>query len=626
MSRMLSVLFIALFLSACATPAAVQPPVAAIQEATRTPEPTIAPSPTAEESTPVLLSGEDLIMLQTNPWQWVAFTNPVEQFLVDNPQNYVLTFNQDGTVIILADCNNASGSYTTDGSSISIQVGPMTMAACPPDSRSDDFVKYLGFAAIYFFEDGNLFIDLFADGGTMEFAPADEAAALGEEASETGITDALINTLGNLSYSGLFPEKEITLKDGYYEYSEGGTGTPHVQLIDRQIVLGDLNEDGVQDAVVLLEDDSEGTARFTFLVAVLNVLTDPMPVEAIMVGDRLGVRSLAMEGPQVVAEVVTQGPGDADCCASWNVQVVYSLEDGQLMEQSRTELNRISLEDLNGTRWRLVDLNQDQEPVLPDTEITLRFEDGQISGFAGCNDYSGTVSTGEYGPNSMQVSPIAATQMQCPEPVSNQENTYLTRLGNAESWYYDYGLLSLRYPLEENVFGELQFAPQEENTMNTNQTKPKAVTELEAAYGAPSQAGFGSAVFYEQTKSTDDLEKMALEKYKYFVGELWERWGEDAWMGPWKEVYARKGDAQHDLVAELRGIQDLDAAISVPMILDNIEGAERARAALSSTYDDPRMTDLRVYNLGDGGAMSGLLIAGRLEDTGEAIFLVFLLD
>ena len=74
---------------------------------------------------------------------------------------------------IVADCNNANGSYITDGSSITIQIGPMTMAACPPESRSDDFVKYLGLAAIYFFEDGHLFIDLMADGGTMEFAPAD---------------------------------------------------------------------------------------------------------------------------------------------------------------------------------------------------------------------------------------------------------------------------------------------------------------------------------------------------------------------------------------------------------------------------------------------------------------------
>jgi len=156
--------------------------------------------------------------------------------------------------------------------------------------------------------------------------------------------------------------------------------------------------------------------------------------------------------------------------------------------------------------------------------------------------------------------------------------------------------------------------------------EPAYVTTLEAAYGAPSQAGFGSAVFTEQLKASDELEKAALAKYKYFTGDLWERWGEDAWMGPWKEVYTRPTGAKADIVAELRGIADPDAANSVPMILDNIEGADKARAALAAAYDDPAVTELRVFNLGDGGAMSGILVAGRRGATGEATFLVFLLD
>jgi hypothetical protein len=97
-------------------------------------------------------------------------------------------------------------------------------------------------------------------------------------------------------------------------------------------------------------------------------------------------------------------------------------------------------------------------------------------------------------------------------------------------------------------------------------------------------------------------------------------------MGPWKEVYARKAGAKPDIVAELRGISDAEAKVSVPMILDNIEGAEGARAALSAAYDDPAVTELRVFNLGDGDAMSGLLVAGRRGATGETTFLVFLLD
>ena len=108
--------------------------------------------------------------LLANPWEWISFVNPVEKYTVETPENYQLTFQTDGTVDIKADCNLASGTYTTEGKKISINLGPMTMAACPPGSISDEFVKNLGYAAIYFFRDDSLYIDLFADGGTMGFA------------------------------------------------------------------------------------------------------------------------------------------------------------------------------------------------------------------------------------------------------------------------------------------------------------------------------------------------------------------------------------------------------------------------------------------------------------------------
>jgi hypothetical protein len=152
------------------------------------------------------------------------------------------------------------------------------------------------------------------------------------------------------------------------------------------------------------------------------------------------------------------------------------------------------------------------------------------------------------------------------------------------------------------------------------------VARLEAAYGGPSQAGFGSAVFHKNLPDSKDLPQAALSVYRTFVGALWERYGEQAWMVPWREVYARKPGTEPDVIAELRGIADRDAQRSVPIILDNIEGAEAARAALANAFDDPAVTELRVFNLGDGEAMSGLLVAGRRGASGEVAFAAFLLD
>ncbi len=155
--------------------------------------------------------------------------------------------------------------------------------------------------------------------------------------------------------------------------------------------------------------------------------------------------------------------------------------------------------------------------------------------------------------------------------------------------------------------------------------RPDAVAALEAAFGPPSQAGFGSAVFYDPLAPGVDLEQAALARYQFFVGDLWERYGADAWMGPWQRVYSRPAGAARDIVAELRALANRNAAMSASVLLDSVDAPEQAQAALAAAFDDPAVAELTVYTLGDGGAMAGLLVAGQRQDRG-AIFLVFLLD
>jgi hypothetical protein len=159
----------------------------------------------------------------------------------------------------------------------------------------------------------------------------------------------------------------------------------------------------------------------------------------------------------------------------------------------------------------------------------------------------------------------------------------------------------------------------------TDSEKPQYVLDLETYYGEPSQEGFGSAVFYKKVKTADLLEQIAQEQYEYFVGDKWKEWGPDTWLGAWKEAYSRPANAEHDIVAELKAIEDFDMKMQVDMILNNIENSEKAQEALASAYDDKNVTQLQAYNIGDGEAMSGLLLAGRRQN-GEGTFLVFLMD
>jgi heat shock protein HslJ len=128
------------------------------------------------ENVPVVPAPEQQPALTGKTWQWVSLTDPQGLTAVPNPANYTILFNEDGSANIQADCNQVGGTYTTNESSISITLGPTTAAACGPDSLDQVYLAGLGNAAIYFFEEGDLYIDMQADGGTMRFSAASGTA------------------------------------------------------------------------------------------------------------------------------------------------------------------------------------------------------------------------------------------------------------------------------------------------------------------------------------------------------------------------------------------------------------------------------------------------------------------
>lgn len=104
-------------------------------------------------------------------WQWIEFTDPISGTQqIANPASYQISFVPSGTVRIIADCNRGAGQYQVDGASLQVTVQAMTRAMCPPGSLSTQFIQNLGAAAVWFVQEGDLYIDLFADSGTMRFA------------------------------------------------------------------------------------------------------------------------------------------------------------------------------------------------------------------------------------------------------------------------------------------------------------------------------------------------------------------------------------------------------------------------------------------------------------------------
>jgi len=106
-------------------------------------------------------------------WKWESTSSADGQSVgVDEPERYEFMLLPTGTIRVKADCNNGSGTFWTEGASISIEVLSLTRAACPPESLSDDFVQMLNQASTYRVEGGNLLLEV-DDGSTMEFSPAE---------------------------------------------------------------------------------------------------------------------------------------------------------------------------------------------------------------------------------------------------------------------------------------------------------------------------------------------------------------------------------------------------------------------------------------------------------------------
>jgi heat shock protein HslJ len=95
---------------------------------------------------------------------------------------------------------------------------------------------------------------------------------------------------------------------------------------------------------------------------------------------------------------------------------------------------------LEGPTWIL-------ERTLLNTEITAMFENGKLTGSAGCNTYNGTyTATSGSSENEITIGPLATTRMACEGRVMDQETRYLSALEAAETYTISDTTLTIYYP------------------------------------------------------------------------------------------------------------------------------------------------------------------------------------
>lgn len=111
-------------------------------------------------------------MVVGKTWQWVSTVTPVDKITVADPARYTILLQTDSKAQVRFDCNRGGGGYTIADGQFSF--GPLmsTRMACPPDSQDALFMRDLQRVSSFFLHNGDLYLELPYDSGTMRFREA----------------------------------------------------------------------------------------------------------------------------------------------------------------------------------------------------------------------------------------------------------------------------------------------------------------------------------------------------------------------------------------------------------------------------------------------------------------------
>ncbi len=133
----------------------------------------------------------------------------------------------------------------------------------------------------------------------------------------------------NMTYKLPVSGKSVTLKDGKYE---NGQGADYIfASVSQAMAFGDLNGDGLQDAAVVLAENTGGSGVFESLVVVLGSSSGLVQGPSILLGDRVQLLGMTAFKAQIALDMVVAGPNDPLCCPSQPSQRVYTLTSGGLL-------------------------------------------------------------------------------------------------------------------------------------------------------------------------------------------------------------------------------------------------------------------------------------------------------
>ena len=150
------------------------------------------------------------------------------------------------------------------------------------------------------------------------------------QTSDALTTEALQNAAYQTEWT---PEGTVRLEDGEYRAPAApGSASEIVIAMTEYVVVGEL--DGEAAAAVILTSSGGGSGTFYELHVMVDRDGQPFDVAWTQLGDRVQINSLAIEGDEIVVDMVTHGPDDPMCCPTQQVVQTYTLQGEELIKTS----------------------------------------------------------------------------------------------------------------------------------------------------------------------------------------------------------------------------------------------------------------------------------------------------
>ena len=124
----------------------------------------------------------------------------------------------------------------------------------------------------------------------------------------------------------------ITLNNGSYVTGEDRAQPGYVMVNVGEIFdFGDVNSDGMEDAVMLIGENYGGSGEFVFIVVMLNQGGQPVYTTRAAIDDRPIMKALTIKDGEISLDAIVHGAGDPMCCASQPSTRTYHFIENNLI-------------------------------------------------------------------------------------------------------------------------------------------------------------------------------------------------------------------------------------------------------------------------------------------------------